>query len=330
MMRFIVRRLLVMVPLILTVLTITFFMVNLAPGSPFSQSRALPPEVEARLRARYGFDLPRWQQYLRFMSRTIGFSTDEAGRIYWHPWPDFGESIKYRDRRVNDIIKESLPVSAVLGLTAYLLALIIGTVLGLAAAWRRGSWVDRAAMLTSMIGMALPSFVAGPLLIIAFSLTWHLFPPGGVDWIWEWGYLRIPTPRTLLMPALTLSLLFITYITRLTRDGVVRSLDLDYIRTARAKGLGEFRILLRHALRPSLLPIVSFSGPALAFLITGTVVVESVFSVPGLGRYFIDAANNRDYFLILGITAFAALSLTLANLVVDLVYAFVDPRIRYD
>jgi oligopeptide transport system permease protein len=185
-------------------------------------------------------------------------------------------------------------------------------------------------MLISMAGVALPSFVAGPLLIIVFSLSWHLFPPGGVGWSWESGYLRIPTLRTLVLPALTLSLLFITYIARLTRDGVVRSLDLHYIRTARAKGLGEGRILLRHALRPSLLPIVSFSGPALAFLITGTAVVESVFSVPGLGRYFIDAANNRDYFLILGITAFAALSLTLANLVVDVVYALVDPRIRYD
>jgi oligopeptide transport system permease protein len=327
---FIFRRLLIMGPMILIVLTITFFMVNLAPGSPFSHSRALPPEIEARLKAKYGFDQPRWKQYIRFMSRIVGFSTDEAGNVSWHPYPDFGESIKYRDRRVNDIIKESVPVSAVLGLTAYLIALGVGILTGAFAAARRGTWADRIAMFGSMIGIALPSLVLGPLLITLFSLTWYFFPPGGIDWAAEWGYLRIPTLRTLALPALTLSMVFISYITRLTRNGVADSLRQDYIRTARAKGLSERRIVLTHALRASLLPIVSFSGPAIAFLVTGTVVVESIFSVPGLGRYFIDAANNRDYFLILGITAFGAVSLMIANLAVDVIYAFVDPRIRYD
>ena len=328
--RFILRRLSVMAPMILLVLTIAFFMVNLAPGSPFSHARALPPEVEAALKAKYGFDQPRWRQYARFMSRIAGFSVDEGGRTNWHPWPDFGESIKYRDRRVNDIIKEALPVSAVLGVTAYLIALAVGIGAGSFAARRRGSWLDHGVMLGSMLGIALPSFVLGPLLITVFSLTLFLFPPGGIEWAVEWGSLRIPTLRTLALPAITLSMLFIAYIARLTRNGVVDSLRQDYIRTARAKGLSESRVVLGHALRASLLPVVSFSGPAIAFLVTGTVVVESVFSVPGLGRYFIDAANNRDYFLILGITAFGALSLMLANLVVDVLYAFLDPRIRYE
>jgi len=316
--------------MVLLVLTITFFMVNLAPGSPFGHARALPPEVEAALKAKYGFDQPRWKQYVRFMSRIIGFSVDETGKTTWHPYPDFGESIKYRDRRVNDIIEESLPVSAVLGVTAYLIALAVGLATGSFAAKRRGSWLDRTSMLGSMLGVALPSFVIGPLLVTVFSLTFFLFPPGGMDWALEWGNLRIPTLRTLALPALTLSVVFIAYITRLTRNGVVEALQQDYIRTARAKGLSESQIVIRHALRASLLPIVSFSGPAIAFLITGTVVVESIFSVPGLGRYFIDAANNRDYFLILGISAFGAVSLMLANLIVDVLYAFLDPRIRYE
>jgi oligopeptide transport system permease protein len=328
--RFILRRLLVMGPMILIVLTITFFMVNLAPGSPFSHARALPPEIEAQLKAKYGFDQPRWKQYVRFMSRIVGFSTDESGNVSWHPYPDFGESIKYRDRRVNDIIKESVPVSAILGLTAYLIALGVGILTGAFAAARRDTWADRIAMFGSMVGIAVPSLVLGPLLITLFSLTWYLFPPGGIEWAVEWGYVRIPTLRTLALPALTLSMIFIAYITRLTRNGVADSLRQDYIRTARAKGLSERRIVLTHALRASLLPIVSFSGPAIAFLVTGTVVVESIFSVPGLGRYFIDAANNRDYFLILGITAFGAVSLMIANLAVDVIYAFIDPRIRYD
>jgi oligopeptide transport system permease protein len=328
--RFILRRLIVMGPMILLVLTIAFFMVNLAPGSPFSHARALAPEVEAALKAKYGFDQPRWKQYVRFMSRIVGFTTDSNGATTWHPYPDFGESIKYRDRRVNDIIKESLPVSAVLGLAAYLIALAVGVGLGAFSASRRDRLADRATMLVSMFGVALPSFVLGPLLITLFSLTFFLFPPGGMEWAFEWGYLRIPTLRTLALPAVTLALLFIAFITRLTRNGVVDSMRQDYIRTARAKGLSERRILLQHALRASLLPVVSFSGPALAFLVTGTVVVETVFSIPGLGRYFIDAANNRDYFLILGITTFGALSLMIANLAVDVIYVLLDPRIRYD
>lgn len=328
--RFILRRLFVMVPMVLLVLTITFLMVNLAPGSPFGHARALPPEVEAALKAKYGFDQPRWKQYVRFMSRIVGFSVDDEGHTAWHPYPDFGESLKYRDRRVNDIIAESLPVSAVLGLTAYLIALAVGLVSGSLAARHRNTWIDRLSMFGSTLGVALPSFVIGPLLITAFSLTLFIFPPGGLDWVLEWGNIKIPTLRTLALPAITLSIVFIAYLTRLTRTGVIDALQQDYIRTARAKGLSETHILIRHALRASLLPIVSFSGPAIAFLITGTVVVESIFSVPGLGRYFIDAANNRDYFLILGISAFAAVSLMLANLIVDVLYALLDPRIRYE
>jgi oligopeptide transport system permease protein len=180
-----------------------------------------------------------------------------------------------------------------------------------------------------MLGVSIPNFVLGPILVIVFSLTLYWLPPARMDWALEWGYLRIPTLRTVLLPVITLAAVYIAYIARLTRSGMVETLRQDYIRTARAKGLSEWRVVLVHALRGGILPVVSFSGPAIAFLITGTVVVERIFSIPGLGGYFIDAANNRDHFLILGLTAFGAISLMLANLLVDMAYAWLDPRIRY-
>ena len=181
-----------------------------------------------------------------------------------------------------------------------------------------------------MLGIAVPNFVLGPVLVLIFSLTLYWLPPARLEWAYEWGYLRIPTLRTLLLPGLTLSALYVAYIARLTRTGLVETLKQEYIRTARAKGLSEWRVVTVHALRGAILPVVSFSGPALAFLLTGTVVVERMFAIPGLGAYFIDAANNRDHFLILGLTAFGAIALMLANLAVDVTYALIDPRIRYE
>jgi oligopeptide transport system permease protein len=182
----------------------------------------------------------------------------------------------------------------------------------------------------AMLGVAVPNFILGPVLVLVFSLTLYWLPPARLEWAFEWGYLRIPTLRTILLPAVTLSALYIAYIARLTRSGLVETLRQDYIRTARAKGLSEWRVVTVHALRGAILPVVSFSGPALAFLITGTVVVERMFAIPGLGAYFIDAANNRDHFLILGLTAFGAIALMFANLLVDIAYAYIDPRIRYE
>jgi len=320
-----------MVPLVLLVLTITFFMVSLAPGSPFSKERKLPPEIEANLNAKYGFDQSRWNQYTRFMGRILGFTYDtEANSYSWHPYPDFGDSTKYRDRRANDIIIEALPVSIILGLTAYLIALALGLTTGVLSSLKPNSWLDYTTMSSAMMGVSIPNFVLGPLLVIIFSLTLYWLPPARMEWAAEWGYLRIPTLKTLVLPALTLAALYVAYIARMTRSGMLETLRQDYIRTARAKGLSERRVVLGHALRGGLLPVISFTGPALAFLISGTIVVETIFSVPGLGRYFIDAANNRDHFLLLGITAFVAVSLMIFNLLVDIAYAWIDPRIRYE
>src|SRR5215216_3786878 len=204
MLRFVLRRLIVMVPLVLLVLTITFFMVNLAPGSPFSKERTLSPEIEANLNAKYGFDQPRAVQYARFMARMIGFTYNTETHNYsWHPYPDFGDSTKYKDRRVNDIIKEALPVSAVLGLTAYLIAMVVGVTAGILSSLKQNSWLDYLTMSGAMLGVSIPNFVLGPLLVIVFSLTMYWFPPARMEWAVEWGYLRIPTLRTLVLPALT-------------------------------------------------------------------------------------------------------------------------------
>jgi oligopeptide transport system permease protein len=330
MFRFVRRRLLMMLPMVFIVLTITFIMVQIAPGSPFSTQRRLPPEIENNLKAKYGFDQPKHIQYIRYMGRLLGFKYEREGRLTWHPYPDFGDSTKYKDKSVNAIIKEALPVSAVLGLVAYVLALAIGIAMGIFAAYKQNTWLDHTVNGIAMLGLAVPNFILGPVLVLVFSLTLYWLPPARLEWAFEWGYLRVPTFRTILLPALTLSALYIAYIARLTRSGLVETLRQDYIRTARAKGLSEWRIVTVHALRGAILPVVSFSGPALAFLITGTVVVERMFAIPGLGAYFIDAANNRDHFLILGLTAFGAIALMLANLAVDITYAYIVPRIRYE
>ena len=221
-------------------------------------------------------------------------------------------------------------MSIVLGLTAYLIALALGLTTGVLSSLKPNSLLDYTTMSSAMMGVSIPNFVLGPLLVIIFSLTLYWFPPARMEWALEWGYIRIPTLKTLVLPALTLAALYVAYIARMTRSGMLETLRQDYIRTARAKGLSEWRVVLVHALRGGLLPVVSFTGPALAFLISGTIVVETIFSVPGLGRYFIDAANNRDHFLLLGITAFVAVSLMIFNLLVDIAYAWIDPRIRYE
>jgi oligopeptide transport system permease protein len=269
------RRLLIMGPLVFVVLTITFIMVQAAPGSPFSSQHRLPPEIEANLKAKYGFDQPPFTQYLRYMGRLIGFTyRRETKRWTWQPYPDFGDSTKYKDKTVNQIIKEALPVSAVLGLMAYVLAAVVGLTIGILAAYKQNSWIDHTATGLAILGVSIPNFVLGPLLVTVFSLTWYWFPPARMDWAAEWGYLRIPTFRSAFLPVITLASVYIAYIARLTRGGMIETLGQDYIRTARAKGLPEWRVVFVHAVRGGLLPVVSFSGPALAFLITGTVVVE--------------------------------------------------------
>ena len=239
MFRFALRRLLTMVPMILIVLTVTFIMVQLAPGSPFSSQRRLPPEIEANLKAKYGFDQPKHVQYIRYMGRLLGFKYEKDGRLTWHAYPDFGDSTKYKDKSVNDIIKEALPVSAMLGLIAYVLALTFGLAIGIFAAYKQNTWLDHTANGIAMLGIAVPNFILGPVLVLIFSLTLYWLPPARLEWAFEWGYLRIPTLRSVLLPAVTLSALYIAYIARLTRSGLVETLRQDYIRTARAKGLSS-------------------------------------------------------------------------------------------
>src|SRR3954469_24848799 len=224
MLRFVLRRLLTMVPMILIVLTITFIMVQFAPGSPFSSQRRLPPEIEANLKAKYGFDKPKHIQYIRYMGRLVGFRYEKDGRLTCHAYPDFGDSTKYKDKSVNDIIKEALPVSAVLGFLAYVLALTVGLAMGILAAYKQNAWLDHTANGIAMLGIAVPNFILGPVLVLIFSLTLYWLPPARLEWAFEWGYFRIPTLRTILLPGLTLSALYIAYIARLTRSGLVETL----------------------------------------------------------------------------------------------------------
>ena len=306
MFRFIVRRLIVTVPMVLIVVTLTWALIRLAPGSFYEGEKKLPPAIEKNIKAKYGLDKPWYVQYGRVMSNIIRL--------------DFGNSLRYENETVNDILRRTVPVSAALGTCAYLLALVIGIALGTLAALKQNSKIDYGAMTLTMLGISLPNFVLGPILVLVFALSLYWLPPA------RWG--GFPS-RTLILPVLTLSAIYMAYIARLTRAGMLEVLRSDYIRTARAKGLTELQVVWRHAMRGGLLPVVSFTGPALALLISGTVVVERIFAMPGLGNYFINANLNRDEPLILGIVAFTSMMVLIFNLVVDVAYAFIDPRIRY-
>jgi oligopeptide transport system permease protein len=303
--RFIVRRLLVIGPMLLLVVSLTWGLIRLAPGNFYTGEKRLPPAIERNIREKYGLDRPWYSQYARMISNTIR--------------GDFGDSLKYPGTSVNAILASTLPVSATLGVIAYVLALAVGIAAGTIAALRQNTRADYLSMAAAMIGISLPNFVLGPTLVLLFALTWYWLPPARWD-----GF-----SSHLVLPVLTLSAVYMAYIARLTRSGMLEVLRSNYIRTARAKGLSERDIVLRHALRGGLLPVVSFSGPALAFLISGTVVVERIFALPGLGNYFINANLNRDEPLIIGIVAFMSITILVFNLIVDVAYAFFDPRIRY-
>jgi oligopeptide transport system permease protein len=303
--RFILRRLFSAIPMVLLIVSMTWLLIRLAPGNFYTSERRLPPAIEKNLREKYGLNRPWYEQYGRMLGNIVR--------------GDFGNSLRYPDATVNDILKDAVPVSATLGALAYLLALIVGIGVGTVAALRQNSGADYASMAGALLGISVPNFVLGPMLVLWLSLTWYLLPPA----LWEGFGLH------LILPVLTLSAIYMAYIARLTRAGMLEVLRSNYIRTARAKGLRERDVVLRHAVRGGLLPVVSFSGPALALLLTGTVVVERIFALPGLGNYFINANLNRDEPLIIGIVAFTAISILLFNLLVDVAYAFIDPRIRY-
>jgi oligopeptide transport system permease protein len=306
MLRFVIRRLLVTVPLVLVVMTLTWALIRMAPGNFYSGERALPAAVEQNIRAKYGLDSPWYVQYGLMLGNVLR--------------GDFGTSLQYEGRTVNEILGRTIPVSAAVGILAYLLALGVGVTAGTLAAVKQNSKLDYTSMAVAMFGISLPNFVLGPLLVLLFSLTLYWFPPARWD--------GVPS-RSMVLPVLTLSAIYMAYIARLARAGMLEVLRSDYIRTARAKGLDEKQVILRHAMRGGLLPVVSFSGPALAILITGTVVVERIFALPGVGNYFIQANLNRDEPLILGIVVFISIVVLFFNLLVDVAYGFIDPRVRY-
>jgi len=303
MLRFITARLLQAVLVLLTTITITFFLIRMAPGSPFMEERNYTPETIARLNKHYGFDQPLHIQYFRYLGRAVR--------------GDLGPSTTYANRTVNDVIAEAFPESLELGFYALLLAFLVGTGAGVAASLRPNSARDYGVMGFAMTGICLPSFVLGPVLILIFAV--------GLGWLQPSGW-HLPSDR--ILPTITLASAYIAYIARLTRGSMLETWPQDYIRTARAKGLSELRVTLRHALRNAILPIVSFLGPAAAGLITGSFVVETIFHIPGLGRQFVQSAFNRDYSLVLGLVAFYAAIIVIFNTAVDIALSVLDPRIR--
>ncbi len=306
MLRFAVRRLFSAIPTLLVIITAAFFLMRVAPGGPFDEEQAIPPEIHANLEAAYGLDKPMVVQFGNYL----------AGLLHG----DLGPSFKYRDFRVSELIARGLPVTLTVGGLALLLALAVGVPLGMLAALRQNGMVDHTVMALALVGIAVPSFVVAPVLALVFGVQLHWLPVAG----WEAG-----SPRYLVLPVVTLALPFIAYLARLARGSLLEVLQSPFIRTARAKGLAPGYILRRHALKPTLLPVLSFLGPATAALLTGSLVVEQVFGLPGVGRYFVQGAINRDYTLVMGMVIFYAALILLLNLAVDMLYGWLDPRIRH-
>ena len=311
------------------VVSVTWGLIRLAPGNFYASEKPLPPAIEANIKKKYGLDKPIGQQYLRMLGnitcRTMDADEATSNGVqfglfgYRMKCLDFGDSLKYQGQSVNEIIRRHLPYSATIGLLAYILALIVGLAAGIIAALKQNLAFDYGSMAVAMLGLSVPNFVLGPLLVLGFALGLYWFPPA------RWG-----GASSLVLPVITLAAIYAAYIARLTRAGMLEIMRSDYIRTARAKGLDETTVLLKHALRGGIIPVVSFTGPALAALLAGTVVVERVFSIPGLGNIFIQSVLNRDEPLTLGIVAFISVLIMLFNLIVDISYGYLDPRIRYD
>ncbi|BBO57896.1 oligopeptide ABC transporter permease OppB [Cobetia marina] len=307
MLSYTLKRLLQAIPTLLIVITLSFFLMRVAPGGPFDGERRLPPEIEQNLRAAYHLDEPLPMQYLRYLGDLVQ--------------GDLGPSFKYKDFDVSELISQGFPASLELGMWAILAALLIGVPLGVIAAIRRNSTADYVVMSTALAGIAVPNFVIAPLLALVFGVLLGWLPAGG----WNGG-----AWQNLLLPVVALSIQQIAYIARMMRASMIEVLGSHYIRTARAKGLSEWKVILRHALRPAMLPVVSYLGPAIAGIITGSVVIEQIFGIPGIGRYFVQGALNRDYTLVMGTVVFYGALILLLNLIVDLLYSMLDPQIRYD
>jgi oligopeptide transport system permease protein len=300
------RRLLTAIPTLLLLITFAFFMIRAAPGGPFDSERQLLPEIEANLRAAYHLDEPLYSQLGRYLWGIVRF--------------DFGPSFQYRDYSVTELIATGFPVSLRLGGSAILLALLIGVTAGCLAALKQNSVVDHGVMTVSMTGISIPNFVMAPLLVLVFAIYLRWLPAGGLGG---------GSVRNMVLPVISLALPQIAYLSRLTRGSMIEVLRSNFIRTAKAQGLSNAQIVLKHALKPALLPVVSYLGPATAHVITGSVVIEQIFSVPGIGRFFITGALNRDYTLVMGVVVFYGALIIAFNFLVDLAYAWLDPKVKY-
>ncbi len=306
--RFIVRRFLSVIPTLFIIVTLSFFLIRLAPGGPFSGEKKLPPEIMANIMRKYHMDEPLINQYFRYVGNVLQF--------------DLGPSYRYKDQTVNELIGNSFPVSIMLGTLSLAIAVLLGTLVGIISALKQNKWQDYAAMSVAVLGISVPLFVIGPLMMLVFALKLKWLPTSG--WISSRaGWL------TVIMPAMTLMMPYFAYIARMSRGSIIEVLRSDYVRTARAKGLKESVVIRKHVLKGAMLPIVTYLGPAFSGIITGSVVVEQIFVVPGIGRIFVQSALNRDYTVIMGDVIVYSIILIAANFVVDILYGLLDPRISY-
>ena len=306
MFKLIVKRFFEAIPTMLFLITVSFFMMRLAPGSPFTGERNLPPAVLANIEAKYHLNDPIWLQYLNYLKQLAH--------------GDFGPSFKYKDHTINELLADSLPVSVEIGVWAFAIALILGVSFGVIAALRQNSIIDYVLMSVAMTGVVVPSFVKAPLLVLLFAVMWQLLPAGG----WNDGALK-----NMILPVATLAIAYSSSIARVTRGSMIEVLNSPYIRTARAKGLPTSHIVFKHALRPAMLPVISYLGPAFVGIITGSIVIETIFSLPGIGQLFVNGALNRDYSLVLSLTILVGVLTIVFNAVVDILYAVIDPKIKY-
>jgi oligopeptide transport system permease protein len=307
MLLYVLRRLLTAIPTMFFIVTLAFFLIRVAPGGPFNQERGLQPAIKANLEAQFGLDDPLWLQYLNYLNNLLH--------------GNFGPSYNLPDFTVEELFANGLPVSVQLGSMALMLALFVGGALGIVAALNQNKLADYAVIATATAGSTIPTFVIAPLIQLLFGLTWMLLPIGG------WGGGAFVNK---IGPVLTLALPQIAIVARLMRGSMIEALRAHHIRTARSLGLSRWSVVVKHALRGAVLPIVSYAGPAAAGLLTGSIIVETIFAIPGVGRYFVDAALNRDYTLVMGTVVVIAIFTILFNLIVDILYAVVDPRVRYD
>ena len=306
MIRFIIRRILISIPVLLIIAALSFFMIKKAPGGPFAKEKSAPPEVIKKIEAQYGLDQPVYKQFFIYLKNAVLHG-------------DLGPSYRYANWSVNDLIRSGFPVSLELGCWALVIAMIVGIPAGVIASIRPNSLSDYLPMSIAMMGICLPTFVMGPLLVGVFALWLGWYNSSG----WDFSYDR-------LLPALTLGGYYAAYLARLTRGGMLEVLNQDFIRTARAKGVSEIGIVTKHALQTGLQPVISFLGPATAGLLTGSFVVETIFDIPGLGRYFVTSAFNRDYLLLMGSILFYAVLIVMMNLVVDILQVWLNPKLRFE